>query len=198
MSCEAHRGTVLVLATALLSPAAQAHVGVQTVELLAGALHPWINLESALALVALSLWLAQGTTSTDIKPFVTNGLCLAAGIAVGLFLRMPAPPWLIYCVALAAGVRVSLRVKPRPLPWLIAVGWTALLAGYYAGVDAAPDIKTPLVFLLGALAGSFVVPLSIAVVLGARRSRAVQTAIRILGSWIAAISLMMLALRFRA
>jgi hydrogenase/urease accessory protein HupE len=197
MKHAARLGTVLILVTTLLPTIAQAHVGVQTVDLLAGALHPWINLDSALLLIGLSLWLVQPATSTDIKPFVINGLALAAGVASGLFLRIPAPLWLIYCVALAAGLCVSLHVKQRSLPWLIALGWAALLAGYYAGVDAAADVKTPLVFLLGSLAGGFVVPLSIAVILGERRSGAVQIGMRILGSWIAAISLMLLALRLR-
>ena len=197
MKHKAHRSTFLALTTAILPTVAQAHVGVQAVELVAGALHPWINIESALVLAGLLLWLAQNATSTDNKPFVVHGLALAMGVAGGLFLRIPTPPWLIYSIALGSGLCVSCRLMPRPIPGLIAVGSAALLAGYYAGADAASDVKAPLVFLLGAMAGGFAIPLSIAVLLGERRSRTVQIGIRVLGSWLSAVSLMLFVLRLR-
>ncbi len=199
MKLPVRRRIFLALTAALLPAAAQAHVGVQIVALIAGALHPWINLDSALLLTGLSLWLAQTATSTDNKYFVIVGLALTTGVAGGLFVQLAAPLWLIYGVALGAGLCVSFNFKPRPIPWpipwLIALGAAALLAGYYAGADAAADVAAPTMFLLGVLASGLVVPLSIAVLLGERRSRIMQIGIRILGSWLSAISLMLLALR---
>jgi hydrogenase/urease accessory protein HupE len=194
MTGSALRAIALGIFVALAPSAAEAHVGVQTVELLAGALHPWINLESGLTLCALTLWMTQDARSTDTGRFISNGLCVSAGVAIGWFLRIPAPAWLIYLVALGGGACVSLHFQPRRLPWLITLGSMALLAGYYAGVDAAPDIKIPLLFTAGALAGGLVIPLGVAALIAERRSHSLQIGMRILGSWIAAISLMLLAL----
>jgi hydrogenase/urease accessory protein HupE len=197
MKTAARPRVALVLALTMLPPAAQAHVGVQTVELLAGALHPWINLESGLPLAGLSLWLAQAATLDDTRPFVITGLCISLGAALGWFVRVPAPPWLITCATLGIGLCLTLRIKLRLLPWLTALALAASLAGYCAGVDAAPDIRTPLIFFLGVLAGGLVVPLTVAVALGGRGIRAIDIGIRILGSWLAAASLMLLALGMR-
>ena len=139
--------------------------------------------------------MTQGARSTDVAPFISNGVCVSAGVAVGCWLRIPAPPWLIYLAALVAGGCVGLHFVPRPLPRLTALGSMAFLAGYFAGVDAAPDIKTPLFFTAGALAGGLVVPLGFGALVAGRNSRPLQIGLRILGSWIAAISLMLLALK---
>jgi hydrogenase/urease accessory protein HupE len=182
---------------AILPAAAQAHVAVETIELLAGALHPWINLDSALILVGLSLWLTQSATATEIRPFVVLGLALAAGVASGLVLRVNAPLWLISLMALAVGLCVGLQLKPILAIRTSSAGSLAAAAGYYAGIDAAPDVMSPLAFTAGALAGAFVLPLALMIVVGERRSRALQTGIRIIGSWLAAIGLMLFALRLQ-
>lgn len=181
----------------MLPAVSQAHVSVQSAELLAGALHPWITPDSALVLVGLALWLAQNSAATELSPFVALALGLAAGVASGLFLPFVAPAWLVFFLALAAGLCVGTEVRPVAAIMLPTVGGVALMAGHYAGADAAADIKYPLAFLAGALAGGLVFPLTLVVLLPGRRPRVVQIGIRVLGSWLAAIALMLLALRLR-
>jgi hydrogenase/urease accessory protein HupE len=194
MKHAALRMAALGLFVALTPAAAEAHVGVQTVELLSGALHPWLNLESGLTLCAVTLWMTQGARLTDLEPFICTGVCVSAGVGAGWWLEIPAPLWLIHLVALVAGGCASLDVVPRSLFRLAAPGSMALLAGYYAGVDAAPDIRTPMLFMGGALAGGLVIPLGFGALLAGRNSPWIRIGLRILGSWIVAICLMLLAL----
>jgi hydrogenase/urease accessory protein HupE len=77
------------------------------------------------------------------------------------------------------------------------VGSMALAAGYSAGVDAAADIRSPVFFVLGALVGSLVILLGFAALFVECDTPAVRVGLRILGSWIAAISLMLFALKLR-
>jgi hydrogenase/urease accessory protein HupE len=197
MRSPAPSATALAILLALAPSVSAAHVGVQTVELLAGALHPWINLESGLVLCALTLWLTQCARSTDVAPFVVTSACVAAGVAIGWWLRVQDPSWLIYLVAFVAGGCVTCNFVLSPLARLAIVGSMALLASYSAGVDAASDIKNPVFFIMGALVGSLVIFLSFAALFVERDSRAVRIGFRILGSWIAAISLMLFALKLR-
>jgi hypothetical protein len=197
MRSPALSAIVLSIFLALAPFVSSAHVAVQTVELLAGALHPWINLESGLVLCALTLWMMQCARSTDIAPFVVTSGCVAGGVAIGWWLRVQEPSWLIYLVAFAAGGFVSCNLMLSPLARLATVGSMALLASYSAGVDAASDIKNPAFFIAGALVGSLVTFLSFAALFVEHDSRAVRVGIRILGSWVAAVSLMLFALKVR-
>jgi urease accessory protein len=192
-----HRKSWLVWIAAAMPAIAQAHVSVQTVELLAGTLHPWINPDSALVLVGLSLWLAQNAHASEIRPFVVLGFALTMGVASGLFLHVGASPWFVSVIALAMGLCVGLQWKPPPGVLLPGVACMAMAAGYYAGADAAPDIQSPTAFLAGALAGGLIFPLTLSALLPERRPRILQIGIRILGSWLAAIGLMLFALRLR-
>lgn len=197
MHCSVRRTSLAGALVVLVPSAAVAHVGVQTIELLAGALHPWMNLESGLTLAALALWMAQGARSTDVAPFLGIALCVAAGVAIGDSLASPAPPWLIHLVALAAGSCVSLGFAPRSRFKVVACGAMALAAGYVAGVDAAADVRSPWFFAAGVFAGGLVVPLAVAALIVEREAGWIRIAVRILGSWIAAVSLMLLALKLR-
>jgi hydrogenase/urease accessory protein HupE len=192
------RAIVLGVLAALAPSAALAHVGVQTTDLVAGAIRPWINLESGLTLGGVTLWMTQDAPARDIEPFIGSGVCLSAGVLAGCWLKHPAPPWLIYLPALTVGSCVSLNVAPVNLVRLAGVGVVALLAGYVAGVDTAQDVKAPLFFAAGGLAGGLIIPLGFAALFADRGFRSLRIGMRILGSWIAAVSLMLLALRRRA
>lgn len=182
---------------ALAPPVAEAHVAVQTLALLAGALHPWMNVESGLTLVGLTLWAVQGARRTELTPFVTFATCVAAGVALGLWINAPAPSLVAYLLALAAGLLTSLNWRVPPLIKLLMLGSMESLAGYLAGVDAAPDVLTPVYFAAGTFSGSLVVPLSVASLLAGRDWALVGIGLRVLGSWIGAISLMLLAPKLR-
>ena len=191
-------GGVLAGVLIALAPAvAEAHVAVQTLELFAGALHPWMNLESGLTLSGLTLWLAQAARPTDLVPFVASGGCVLAGVALGLWMDVPGPPPFAYGIALVAGSLPCLNLKIPRRAGLLALGSMASIAGYLAGVDAASDAQTPLYFLAGAFSGALVLPLSVAALVANCDWSPVRIGVRVLGSWISAISLMLLALTLR-
>ena len=179
----------------LLPPVAEAHVAVQTYALLAGALHPWINQDSALLLAAVTLWIAQRARSSEISYWVANAVALSAGVGAGLAVGVAGPAWLSYAATVVVAVAVSARLLPPAVVWRALLALAALLAGYYAGVDAAAAVPSVAVFVLGVLAGGFVFPLSVAVLLANQQVRLVQVGTRVLGSWLAAIGLMLCALR---
>ena len=191
------RGPLALCCLPWLPSLAGAHVSVQTTELIAGGLHPWINLDSALVLVGLTLWLAQSATSTELRPSLVMGLAVAAGMAGGLFSNAMPPPALISGIALLVGLGVALRLQPALFARAFTTGCLAAVAGYYAGIDAAPDVQSPLAFTAGALGGALVVPLAAGILLGERDSRVIRTGIRVIGSWLAAVGLMLCALRLR-
>jgi len=73
----------------------------------------------------------------------------------------------------------------------VAISAAALCAGFVAGADAAVDVRTPSNFVTGALAGGLVVPLTVASLLTGRATAAAHIGPRVVGSWIAAIGLVM-------
>lgn len=155
------RAMSALVSLALLPVTAQAHVAVPTIALMAGAVHPWVNPDSALVLFGISLWLTQNAGGADSLPYAVNGLALAAGVASGVgagyFLHGTAPLWIVSSVSFAVGLCIACRLGPGPLPlklscklpwalawqqpWLFAMGCVALAGGFYAGLDSAPDIK---------------------------------------------------------
>ena len=181
----------------MLPAVAQAHVGVETAELLAGGIHPWINPDSALVLAGCRCGWRRIPTATEIRPFIVLGFALAAGVASWTGFHPGSPMWLPWILTLSVGLCLGAQWQPGLPTLLLSVGCAALAAGYYAGADAAADIKSPLAFVAGSLAGALVFPLAITMLLGERRSRVLHIGIRVVGSWLAAIGLMLLALRLR-
>jgi hypothetical protein len=110
------------------------------------------------------------------------------GVSTGIIatqlrrLGVAAPPWLINLSTLLAGGCAALEFAPRPRVKVAMLGSMVLLAEYFAGVDASPDIKTPLFFAAGALAGGLIIPLSFAAVVAGRGSRWLHIGLRIVGS----------------
>lgn len=163
-----------------------AHVSVASVELWSGAVHPWLNLESGLALAAGTLWLTQRARASDVQPFVVSAVALALGVAWGCGGVAALPPAMGLLFALAAGAAVMLDALPSlPVRGVVA-GLGALAAGAIAGADAAVDLLTPVLFVAGALSGGLVFPLFVAVLLAERRARAVEWALRFAGAGLAA------------
>ena len=176
----------------------QAHVDIKTIQLLAGTIHPWINANSALALLVVVLWLCQHVQSTDLTPFILISGGLTVGDAVGILVAASTDPLPIEILTLALALAVATAYLPARRLWLMVMTYTAVLGGWYAGCDAARDVTAPTLFLVGVLTGGFAIPLAAGVVLVDRRSTLLRTSLRVLGSWIAAINLILVALRFRA
>jgi hydrogenase/urease accessory protein HupE len=189
---------ILSSGAAMLPNIAQAHVDAKSFQLIAGVVHPWINLDSGFTLAALVLWLCQAVKATDLLPFILIAAGLVCGDGAGIFLAGSTEPLPIEIVTLALALSVTFRYLPARPVWIMGLTFAAFLSGWYAGCDAARDITSPTLFLIGVLSGGLIIPLSTAMLMAERRSAMLHVGARVLGSWIATIDLMLLALRLKA
>lgn len=177
-----------------------AHAVVQGMdELIAGALHPLLTPAHLLVLVGLGLLLGQAAPGRLMPAVGIFFLSAAAGLAAGCSragTQVPAPA--LIGLGLALGALVSLA-----RPWPDQVRWiAAAAAGMALGWDSAPDAGTSGMALVKMALGAWI-SLTLTVLNIAHYSarlpayRWVQTGVRIVGSWIVAIGILMLAFALR-
>jgi len=179
------------LALVLVAAPAQAHGNFNGGDFYAGLLQPIYHPESLLAALALVLW------STQLEPSAGFGVCAAftAGIVLGSALallgaRVPAAEWGTRAAMLAFGPLAAARLRlPAPLGAALAAA-AGLASGAAATAPEAAQITRPVLWTLGLGGG--------AALLGVYAHQAVwrfqafwmQIAVRIVGSWITAIGLL--------
>ncbi|MCP5371396.1 MAG: hypothetical protein H6907_06635 [Hyphomicrobiales bacterium] len=196
-----------VLAAALLAPgAAWAHGAVPgAAGFGVGLLHPLTAPAPVLALVALGLVLGQGRPAGLARAWGAFALGDGLGLVLAWALAADHPPTQIPAqvplalVALAAGLAVAPRRGPLPGA---AVAALAAAAGGLAGLATAPDPGGPAVAawitLAGAFAGANLALFYLAAGTGWLRRRlprpAAAVGLRVAGSWVAAIAVLVVAL----
>lgn len=165
--------------------------------LYSGAAHPFLALEQFLALLSLGLLMGQ-TTGTHVRLPI---LFLAAGLGVGLAAGVVLDHASLTMLGLAL-VFGGLLAAARPLP-VMAMAVCAAVAGWVAGSDtdvpapASPDIVAAYAPFAGVFVGVFLICLNAAALSSVARRPVARIAIRVAGSWVAAIAVMVLALRLR-
>lgn len=164
----------------------------------AGLMLPWLFAEQAIALIAAGLFLGQQQNLSFLK--IWPAFLVAMGIGLTI------PPTIfsllslglsLLAMAIAMGGLTALKM-PMPMPAAIAV---AAAAGAIEGVASAPG-ASDWGAALGVAAGSalranlfLALPFLIADWLGGSERRPwAAIALRVAGSWVAAIGIMMLAL----
>lgn len=194
---KSFRALLLVLALASLPSPARAHTPIEGVGFFyGGMLHPFVIPAHLLLVVVLGLWIGQ----QGIRHIEVGLPAFAAGLGVGLTLAglgyvtfIPAP--VLVAPAALAGLWVA---SAWPLPREV-IGVGALASGFLIGLDSAPGEATAretVFMLIGvALGAGFLLIHELALVEFFRRPWQ-RIAVRVLGSWIAAIALMVLALSF--
>lgn len=190
--------TVAAVLAAVVPASASAHMLWNTHAFYGAAADPWVFLESSLLLVAVCLWLAQWIPLGEIKPFITFSAALIVGSGTGALLHLHLPlaaPG--YGLAVLAGLLVAGNVKIGRKASLASVLIFCFYAGLNAGSDAAVDVRDPFIFLCGVTLSATVIPVIITGLLVDRKSPLVNVGIRIVGSWVAAIGLMLLAFSLR-
>ncbi len=160
-----------------------------------GVAHPVLAVEQFLALLAFGLLLGRQTGAYARSPLGVLVLGVAGGLAFGTMGVADEPMLLAMALVCGAGVAVSL---PPPI-------WgTAVLAGLIGwlvgrGTDVPSTIPASLVDASMPYAGVFVgvvlITLNAAALAMVAQGPVPRTAVRVLGSWIAAIALMVVALR---
>jgi len=196
------RVAVCVAGMAFALPAhAQAHMTAPGMgDFISGVLHPWMTPTHLLILIALGLWLGQHVplrVGLPLKLFVP-----VSAVALALTTRhwmAAVPPPVLIAIALVAGAIVALEVR---LPNYAAAVLLAVAAAAI-GLDSGLETGTPFaVFktLLGTWVslGIGLVNVGYYVSLATERKKKwISIGVRVAGSWIVAVSLMMLAFAWR-
>jgi urease accessory protein len=186
-------------ATALLllawPAAAFAHPMQGVGDFYAGMLHPLTAIEFLLPMIALSLLAGQQARTSAIAMLATFPVTLAIGAVIAIPIRLPS---IVTWIDLGSMAGLGLLVAAAlPLPPTLAVALSTLLGltiGLANGAELGSQVS-PYRFVPGlALAGLMLVTYGIGCV---RRLRApwMRIGFRVLGSWIAAIGILVLSLK---
>ena len=191
---------------ALLAAAgsAHAHGAVQGMNsFYAGLLHPFQNLPHLLLLVGLGIWLGQrqplkiGAAMLALATGTALALLATTQLAGSAQATVPSPVWLIGA-ALCIGVLIASALS-GPVWLRTAISAVAGIAvALDSGVDGAPAIGTLALMLLGTWMTVVVLVANVAYYVSLCPTRQwVHIGVRILGSWLAAASVLVLAFYLR-
>lgn len=155
---------------------------------LAGALHPFVAVEHLLLLLSLGLLSGRLPPQRRALGFAAVGLGLLVGLTLGeAGLAGSAAPSAILALALAGGLLLaSGLLLPSAVPALAA------LSGVAVGIDT--DVARAVAPALGVIVGAYLIVLDAAALSALAKSLPFIVAVRVAGSWIAAVALMLLAL----
>ena len=187
--------TVVCLAALSLPSSAFAHPMKGVGDFYSGMLHPVVSIEMILPLIALGLFAGQQRRKTAISALAA----FPTAILVGTFLSFMRPvPSSVAAATLAITAALGgLIALSKRLPSAIPIGM-ALLIGLAIGWSNASEITpqmSPARFVAGlALAGLLVATYGIGLVRSLKVEWS-QIAVRVAGSWLAAIGILVLGLR---
>ncbi len=183
------------VAAGLVPSVAQAHLGLAVNDLYAGMLHPLLHLASLLPMVALALWLS-GCNVESLRRVIPVYL-LAAVVGGVLAWWWPSllnvEPALMVLAALT-GIAAAVYRDLSPWGSLPVVAALGLALGYDNVVKVHAELSSPLLFIVGLVLVLGLVLLHITSVLYGRRQLWIQTGARVVGSWVTAVAMMMIAL----
>jgi len=175
-----------------LVPAHAHAIGTRLGDFYGGLLHPVLTLEHVFPLIALGLWAGQHGPAGGRRVLVTFPLALLAGAMVGVMGR--AWPWMAEVNKVSFLVLGLLVAWARRWPTTVLVALAAVFGfshGY--GNSLGMEFQTaPPLFISGLLvAGVWMMALGSALtIVLSRRAEWLQVAVRVAGSWIAAVGIM--------
>lgn len=165
-----------------------------------GLIHPWMTPTHVLILLALGLWVGQhvplrlGLPCKVFAPLSAAALALTATKWITVV-----PPFILVAIALIIAAVIALEARLPSSFRVVLLGAAAI----GIGLDSGPEAVTPL-DTLATLAGTWVslglglVNIAYYVSLGtALQKKWISIGIRVAGSWIFAISLLMIAFALR-
>ena len=187
----------LPLLLALLPTSAHAHLGIATNDLYGGMLHPLLHLASLLPMLALALWLSccdQAALWRLIPAYLIAAVvgALAGWAQPTLFNVEP------LLIALAAIIGIATTVYRRLPLWssLPIATLTGLLVAYDNVAKVSAALGSPWLFTVGMTLVMGLLVLHVTSLLYGRQQLWVRTGARVIGSWITAVALLMMALQF--
>ncbi len=173
---------------------AQAHLNsVDIGDFWLGVLHPLTTLEDALAILALGLLAGQCGERNGLKACGVFSLLLAVGALAAINGVAGAwVGWINLASLLLLGGFVALRWTPPPV--LMGLGTVfGLTHGIANGVEIVDPVK-PWLFIPGLVTGGFFVTFYTMLAVVNLKPWWTQIGVRVIGSWIAAIGLLIIAL----
>jgi hydrogenase/urease accessory protein HupE len=174
---------------------ARAHGATDVGDFYAGLAQPLYHLESLLLLLALGLFAGQAPPERRYAaPLAFAAATLVGAAAALLGLELPGAVWAVRAGSLVCGLAVAARLAPG-LGVFAAAGLVfGLGQGHYAALGDRAELARPALYALGLALGPLVT--SGWLILVAERARAfwMQVGLRVVGSWIATIALLVCAL----
>ena len=159
-----------------------------------GSLHPLVIPAHLLALLALGLLIGQQRAM--LSPSAGFATALAAGLtAIALAISETAALDVLLAATALAGVLLALA---RPLPTLLSTALAAV-TGIALGLDSPPEaisLAAAIATLVGTGLGACLVLLLVAAAAHCLTRWWQRIGMRIVGSWLAASAILVLALRF--
>jgi hydrogenase/urease accessory protein HupE len=188
-------GAVLLVTLAGAGPAFAHSLSNRFGDFYGGVLHPATALEHALPIMAAGLLAGQQGEHAARWLVLVFPLALLLGAALGAGAPpLPAMALLNTASFVVLGLLVAAALR-LPLPVLIALGAVfGISHGYENGRAVAPDAAVYLFVLGVAAVGGLVTALVSAAIVDLSDAAWSRVAVRIAGSWIAAIGLMMIGL----
>jgi urease accessory protein len=159
-----------------------------------GLLNPLTTPAHVLTLLALALLMARQTQRLVL--LLVFALALAAGfLAIVLAVETTPARTVLLAVAAALGVMVAAAWAPKLLAWLLAA-----IAGAALALDSPPQAVTiadAYATLAGTAIGACAMLVGVAAIAGHANADWQRLGVRILGSWIAASAILVLAIQLR-
>jgi len=158
-----------------------------------GALHPFVSPAHLVALLALGLVVGQGGLAAARAPLVTLLMALVAGLAAHRWAGDPDTDRLLLGLAALLGLGAAAAWR-APVALLAA---TAAVAGLSVGLASGPtglDGSARWASLAGTLGAALLLPTYVAAMVTLIKPAWLHVAVRVIGSWLAAAALLVLAL----
>jgi urease accessory protein len=176
-----------------------AHGSMAMGELYAGLLQPVLHFESLLPILALALWAAQqGVPLLWQLPVAFAAAALAASGAALLGLAVPGAAHVQSAAMLGFGALVAARLR-LPAALALALATLAGLAQGSAGTFGEPAAAArPGLYVLGFALGLGLLLFHVENLAVRARAFWMQVGIRVVGSWIAAVGVLISVLALRA
>ena len=185
----------LVAAVLVVPLPAFAHGNLAVGDFYTGLLQPVFHFDSLLPAVVIALWSSQlGDAEVWRLPVVFMAAALAGSVAAALGWQIEGTAWVPRVAMLVLGLLVAARLRLPPLVAL-ALGLGAGFAqGYVAVFGERETITRPILYILGMCSGVGLICFHLESLVLRFSAFWVQIAVRVLGSWIAAIGLLVAVL----
>jgi urease accessory protein len=194
LRAPARRALAAGVLLVVLPAGAHAHSGVDMGDFYAGLTQPVFHWELLLLALAAGLWSSQAEDPNNVRLPVAFLIATVVGASVGLWgPAAVASFWPVRVEALLLGLLVATRLRLSKVAVAVAA-LGGLTYGWVAAVGEAPDIGKPIPYALGLVAGVFVLFGWVLAFTDRFRAFWVEVAVRVVGSWIATISLLVSAL----